>query len=293
MAANDPVALGLQMVRDVQNAIGGFASSPPPTLPAESVSAAVDPAPRSLPPVTQGDTAEAPTAFVSWAHSHPTWTREQTSEWESQVAAFAAMLRRRFGIRADVDLFHLDETVDWTRYGPQQIQEAKFTLVVMSQPWAERWSGTNSPRVGAGAAAEADTLRGLFAQNQENWQRRVVVVMFPDVDMSVVPADLQRATRVSVDPADPDSFESLVRLLTDQPRYPKPPVGEVPVFEAATGYEQSSALMTLRERLAEIADRKTQIKNRKSAAAEIEREQLDLSESVTRGFIDAELTIED
>lgn len=293
MAANDPVAFGLKVVREVQNAVAGFGPLPPPTRPAQSVSAPRDPAPRPMPPATQGRTAEAPTAFVSWAHSHPTWTREQTGEWESQVAAFAAMLRRRFGIRADVDLFHLDETVDWTRYGPQQIQEAKFTLVVMSEAWAERWSGANSPHVGAGAAAEADTLRGLFAQNQENWQRRVVVVMFPDVDTSVVPSDLQRATRVSVDPADPDSFEGLIRLLTDQPRYPKPPVGEVPVFDAATGYEQSSDLMSLRERLAEIEKRKSRIKNRKSAAAETEREQLDLSESVTRGFIDAELTIED
>lgn len=293
MAANDPVALGLRVVRNVQNAIAGFAAPPLHPPPAERVSAAADPVPRPLSPATQGDAAEAPTAFVSWAHSHPTWTRERTSEWESQVAAFAAMLRRRFGIRADVDLFHLDETIDWTRYGPRQIQEAKFTLVVMSQAWAERWSGTNSPRVGAGAAAEADTLRGLFAQNQENWQRKIVVVMFPDVDTSTVPADLQRATRVSVDPADPDSFEGLIRLLTDQPRYPKPPVGEVPVFEAATGYEQSFELMTLRERLVEIENRKAQIKNRKSAAAETERQRLDLSESVTRGFIDAELTIED
>jgi hypothetical protein len=203
------------------------------------------------------------------------------------------MLRRRFGIRADVDLFHLDETIDWTRYGPQQIQEAKFTLVAMSQAWAERWSGTNSPRVGAGAAAEADTLRGLFTQDQDTWQQRVVVVMFPDVDTSVVPADLQRASRVSVDPADPDSFEGLIRLLTDQPRYPSPPLGEVPVFEAATGYEQSFALVTLRERLTEIEKRKGQIKNLRSAVAETERERLDFSESVTRGFIDAELTLED
>jgi hypothetical protein len=291
MAANDPVARGLQTLRGIQDSIARIAPTGSPAPQVESVSATASPA-LTTSPVSQGETA-APTAFVSWAHSHPTWTPEQTSDWESQVAAFAAMLRRRFGIRADVDLFHLDETVDWTRYGPQQIQEAKFTLVVMSKAWAERWAGTNSPCVGAGAAAEADTLRGLFSQHQENWQRRVVVVMFPDVDTSVVPADLQRATRVSVDPVDADSFEGLIRLLTDQPRYPKPPVGEIPVFEAANDYGQSLALMTLRERLAEIEKRKGQIKNHKSASAETERQQLTLSESATRGFIDAELTIED
>ncbi|RIQ18824.1 hypothetical protein DY240_20855 [Jiangella rhizosphaerae] len=229
---------------------------------------------------------------MSWAHSHASWSREQTGDWESQVAAFAALLRR-FGIRADVDLFHLDEPEDWTRYGPLQVQRAKYTLIVMSEAWAERWSGTNSPREGAGAAAEADTLKGLFTHDQDAWQRRVVIVMFPEVSSNVVPPDLQRVARVSVDPVDPDSFEQLIRMLTEQPRYPKPPVGEVPVFRAVAAYEESSALVTLRERLNEIEKRKKQLTNKRSQAANAERERLDLSEAATRGFIDAELTIED
>lgn len=278
---NEPVRRGLRIVRDVQASISGLTR----TLP---LHAGVP-----VPPVTaSGIELDAPTAFVSWAHSHPTWSREQTSQWESQVAAFAAMLRL-FGIRADVDLFHLDEPKDWTRYGPKQVQAARLTLVVMSQAWAERWSGTNSPRIGAGAAAEADTLRGMFAQDQEAWQRRVVLVMFPEVSPNIVPPDMQRVTRVSVDPSDPDSFESLIRLLTEQPRYPKPPIGEVPVLGAATGYEQSFALLSFRERLAEIELRKEELKSKGTRAADQEREQLDLSESATRGFIDAELTIED
>ncbi len=243
-------------------------------------------------PVTVGEPVEPPTAFVSWAHSHSTWTREQASDWESQVAAFVALLRL-LGIRGEVDLFHLDEPVDWTRYGPHQVESAKYTLIVMSRAWAERWSGTNPPREGAGAAAEADALKGLFTRDQEAWQRRAVVVMFPDVESSVVPPDLQRVSRVSVDPSDPDSFEPLIRMLTEQPRYPKPPVGEVPVFDVAAGYEATTTLVTLRSRLDEIAKRKKQLERQTSRSANDEREKLEMSEAVTRGFIDAELTIED
>ncbi|MCT1618035.1 hypothetical protein [Janibacter hoylei] len=293
MAVNEELRLGLQVVREVQAAAGSVGDrvmSSEPVLELASPVTLVEKAEAS--PVMVGEPVEPPTAFVSWAHSHATWTRERTRDWESQVAAFPALLRR-LGIRAEVDLFHLDEPIDWTRYGPQQVQSAKYTLIVMSNAWAERWSGTNSPREGAGAAAEADTLKGLFAQDQEAWQRRVVIVMFPDVDSSVVPPDLQRVSRVSVDPSDPDSFEPLIRMLTEQPRYPKPPVGEVPVFDSAAGYEASSSLATLRSRLDEIAKRKKQIAKRTTQAANDEREKLELSEAATRGFIDAELTIED
>jgi hypothetical protein len=229
--------------------------------------------------------------FISWAHTHPSWTKAQTTAWETDVATFAARLRR-LGIRADVDLFHLDEPKDWTRFGPAQVRAARFTLVVMSQAWAERWSGTNSPHEGAGAAAEADTLKGLFAQDQEAWQRRVVLIMFPDVGSDVVPPDLQRVARVPVDPTEPDSFEALIRMLTEQPRYPKPPVGTVPVFGPERIYDESSSLMALQKQLAEIERRMQELGGTRTVAAEAERRKLELSESATRGFIDAELSTE-
>jgi hypothetical protein len=283
MAENDLVTSGLRLVRGVQDAL-------------DSSTQAVTYAPTALTPppsvLTSGRHPSTPTAFISWAHSHSTWSKEQTSNWESQVAAFAALLRR-LGIRADVDLFHLDEPLDWTRYGPQQIESAKFTLVVMSEAWAERWSGANVPWEGAGAAAEADTLRGLFARDQEAWQRRVILVMFPEVGSDVVPLDLQRVARVPVDPSDPDSFDGIIRMLTWQPRYPKPPVGEIPVLGPASGYDTPVALRSLRDRLSSIERRRKQLRNRTSFEAETERAQLDLSESATRGFIDAELTIEE
>lgn len=278
MGAEDVLTRGLAFVRGVQDALPAPSGTSAPVEITDHGSA-VDPRP-------------APTVFVSWAHSHASWTAEQSSDWESQVAAFSASLRR-LGIRAEVDLFHLEEPQDWTRFGPHEIVVAQFTLVVMSEAWAERWSGTNSPREGAGAAAEADTLKGLFSRDQSTWQQRVVVIMFPEVSPDVVPPDLQRVTRVSVNPSDPDSYDGLLRILTGQPRYPKPPVGEVPVLSAATGYDQPFDLPSLRKRLSVIERRKKQLKNRDSHAALAEREELDLSESATRGFIDAELTIDE
>jgi len=229
----------------------------------------------------------APSVFISWAHSHSSWTPEQTQDWESQVAEFAATLRS-LGIDADIDLFHLDEAMDWTRFGPRRVQGSKLTLVVLSQAWAERWTGSNVPTEGAGAAAEAeaDTLRGLFNRDQAEWQKRIVLVMLPEVRPEVVPPDLQRATRVSVDPSDPDTYENLLRILTEQPRYPKPPLGEVPAFGAASGYS-SDHLQQLRSQLAENQKRQRQLA--KASDVQPEQDQLAMIESALRGFIEAEL----
>lgn len=280
MVVADDIQHALRVVRGVQAAV--CSSRPKPASSA--------PPPASVPAATDAIGSTTSTAFISWAHSHRSWTPEQSSAWESQVAAFAGVLRL-LGIAADVDLFHLDEPVDWTRYGARQIEEANHTLIVISQAWAERWSGSNSPREGAGAAAEADTLKGLFSRDQEAWQRRLVLVMFPEVESAVVPPDLQRVARVSVDPADPDSFEPLIRILTGQPRYPKPPLGVPPVLGSV--YAESAGLAALRERLAEIEKRREVLSKRATSAAIGELERLKLSEAATRGFIDAELTVEE
>lgn len=171
--------------------------------------------------------------FVSWAHSHRTWDRVRIEKWERSVAEFTTTLRQDAGLDADVDLYHLsDPEVDWTRLGPSQILDADFTIVVMSRSWAERWAGRNLPTEGAGAAAEADTLHGLYNRNQQDWQRRLKIVQFPDSD-GEIPPELERIPRFRVDPEDFSTYEELIRTLTNQPAYQKPPISSVPTLPSA------------------------------------------------------------
>lgn len=168
--------------------------------------------------------------FISWAHSGESWNSDQVKDWAREVVEFAGVLRAN-GIDADLDLFHINEDdVDWTRYGPRQIDGADYVLVAISEAWAERWKGTNSPTVGAGAAGEADALRGLFQRHQAVWQRKVMVVTLPSQATVGLPDDLARATRFTADPSDIDSLDTLIRTLTAQPLYEKPALGEVPVL---------------------------------------------------------------
>lgn len=278
---DDVVAAGILLVRRIQGFTSTEADSPSPV--GEASLTAIPPSARP-----RSGRIGAPTVFISWAHRHSSWTEDKAGEWESQIASLAATLRR-LGIEADVDLFHLDELLDWTRYGPSSVQSADYVLIAISKAWSERWTGSNSKNEGAGAAAEADTLKGLFARDQEAWQRRVILVMLPSVSAEDVPPDLARVVRVFVDPGDPDSFEPLIRLLTGQPRYPKPALGEVPLL----GSSGQGSLTSLRLHLGEIERRRRALGRQESDTSRDEYARLDLAEAATRGFIDAELVLED
>lgn len=228
----------------------------------------------------------SPTVFISWAHSHSSWTKKQASAWQEGVATLASTLRQSFGIDADIDLFHLHEPVDWTRFGQRGIVNNERVVVVLSEAWAERWEGTNSPTEGAGAAREADALHGLFSRNQDDWQNKLMVVMLPDVSDDHLPVDLDRVARVKLDPSNPDSYESLVRNLTGQPQYVKVPLGTVPDLPPLNSVRNLAALRAQLEVVR--AQRRVAAKNRTPEGGTL-LHQLELQEAALRGFIETAL----
>ncbi|MBO1765450.1 toll/interleukin-1 receptor domain-containing protein [Allobranchiibius sp. GilTou38] len=180
------------------------------------------------------DGLASPQVFVSWAHANEDWDATESGEWQRQVIEFTTQLRQ-LGIDADVDLYHLnDDDVDWTRFGPSSVEKCDYVIVVVSRGWSERWTGTNSPTLGAGAAAEADVMHGEFSANQQAWQRKIKLVVLQGAEGADIPPGLQRVSRFNVDPSDPDSFEDLIRTLTGQPVHLKPEMGQIPVLPAKT-----------------------------------------------------------
>lgn len=138
------------------------------------------------------------------------------------------------GVDADLDLWHQHDTgIDWTRWGQRRVNECDFVIIAISTAWKQRWEGTNAPTVGAGAAAEADTLKGQFNTNQEEFQRRTLVVLLPGVSLQDLPADLHRLNRSVVSTIDAAGIEDLLRKLTNQPLYARPPLGQRPALPSA------------------------------------------------------------
>jgi len=218
--------------------------------------------------------SQNPTSLVSWAHRGEDWGSAEGEEWQRQVTEFTAQLRQ-LGVEADLDLYHLhDDDIDWTRFGPQAIANVEYVIIAISVAWSERWSGSNNPREGAGAAAEADTLHGLFNKDQADWQRRTKIVLLPGIEADAVPPELERVTRFHVDPESPDSFEDLIRTLTGQPLHAKPAVGAVPTLppKALSHREQSKLSKArdsgqVREQLVAEVNRLSQMLERDSSPA--------------------------
>jgi hypothetical protein len=158
-----------------------------------------------------------PTAFISWAR--------EDSRWEHTIVSLAFRLRA-FGVDVDVDLLHLhDSMIDWATYGVDAITRSNFVLVAVSRSYREQWEGCNDPTVGAGAAGEPNTLRGLFARNQDDLHARLKLLILPGANEEDIPLELYAtAQTLPITDIDDDGLEDLVRMIHNNPAFPTPPV---------------------------------------------------------------------
>lgn len=170
--------------------------------------------------------------MLSWAHRPDPGVT--AADWRRQVLDLVVALRG-FGLVTDVDLFHQqDLDVDWSRWGPRQVQECDVVLVAVNAAWRERFEGTNEPTEGAGAVAEADALLGLFSRDQQEFRRRVKLVLLPGASEQDVPARLTGVPRFTVRELTLSGLEELLRTLTGQPAHVPPPLGALPALPPAT-----------------------------------------------------------
>jgi tetratricopeptide (TPR) repeat protein len=171
-----------------------------------------------------------PTALVSWAHRDPNWSDRQAEEWIRNVVKFGTLLRLN-GVDADLDLWNEnDPYIDWTRWGQLEVQKRELVIIVASAAWRQRWEGTNSPKLGAGAVSEADALKGLFNNDQSDFQSRAIIALLPGLGVESIPPDLHRLRRFQVKSLDEAGMEPLLRTIHRRPLHKKPELGKVPAL---------------------------------------------------------------
>jgi hypothetical protein len=168
-----------------------------------------------------------PSALISWAHVDQGWSSEQIDARKDAVYELATTLRRN-GVDADVDLYHLSEPVDWTRWGPLRINDCDFVLVVVSESWRLAWEGRGDPSRGAGAAAETDSLLSIYAENRDAFRAKVRLIILPGVDKREVPSGLHGVARFQLGTIDDPGLSDLLRNLTEQPEFVRGELGKLP-----------------------------------------------------------------
>ena len=167
--------------------------------------------------------------FVSWAHAHRSWAPERAVAWRQTVLDFAIALRQVGGIDADLDLWHTASHTNWSTFGVSGVRESDFILIAVSDAYRERWEETGLPNEGAGAAREANAIKGIFNRDRAEFLRRVKVVLLPGATIDDIPMELLVGTeRFRVASFDLGGLESLLRSLYGRPAVLKPARGSVP-----------------------------------------------------------------
>jgi hypothetical protein len=179
------------------------------------------------------------TAVVSYGHADPGWTQQQVQQRSQHVVALVEGLRKH-GVDADADLFHMNE--DWTRWGPRQVIESTFVLVIASQAWVAAWTGSGHELRNRGLRGEADAVRSIEHKGRSEFQQRCRVILLPGSGEEDIPRGMEGLTRYKLDGFDTDALEPLLRDLTHQPPHVLSALGKVPKFATPTPPPRTAGL---------------------------------------------------
>ena len=164
-----------------------------------------------------------PTAFVSYAQS--------SREWQELVLDFTVALRSPGGVDAEVDLFHDVDHQRWATFGANLIEASDFTLIAVDGAYKRRWLGKEERGVGAGVAREAAAIRAIYDRDQNEFLRRIKLVLLPEIGEEDVPGDLLGdCERFVIGSFDLDGLDRLLRSIYGKAAHPKPDLAPIPVL---------------------------------------------------------------
>ncbi|WP_410616310.1 SEFIR domain-containing protein [Amycolatopsis sp. lyj-109] len=138
---------------------------------------------------------------------------------------------RACGVDADLDLGETHERRDWPLWMGAQLREADYVLVIASPAYRRSAEGRGGAHEERGVQWEARLIRDAFYADRHAVKRFVPVVL-PGRSPDDVPDFLAPATSTVYPVSDftVEGAERLLRLLTNQPEFVRPPLGAVPVL---------------------------------------------------------------
>jgi hypothetical protein len=151
-----------------------------------------------------------PRVFISYSHD--------SQEHKARVLALAQELRRN-GVDARIDRYVPSPPEGWPLWCQVEIREAKFVLAVCTDSYKRRVDGEEASGKGLGVLWEATIIR-QHLYKAGGVSNKIVPILFADeskADESEkwIPEPLKGYSHYR--PDQPESYESLYRLLTNQP----------------------------------------------------------------------------
>ena len=155
--------------------------------------------------------AAPPRVFISYSHDSPAHG--------DRVLELADRLRAD-GIDAIIDQYIQFPSEGWPAWCEAEIEKADFVLMVCTETYLRRVSRKEEPGVGHGVLWEGRLIY-QYLYDSGSVSRKFVPVLFADGLDAHVPAPVKGGTTYRV----PDRYEALLRLLSNQPLTPMPPLG--------------------------------------------------------------------
>jgi hypothetical protein len=204
--ATDPAPFRLRLASPSDGTHGSE-----PVVPANEVASAADSPVRSA------------RVFISYAHDNERHVQS--------VLAFAEFLCL-CGIDVHLDRWDLDRRRDWYQWASGQVHGADYVIVVASPMCRRVGDGDIENTRHRGLQSEMALLRELLHSDRARWTAKLLPVVLPGGAVSDIPRFLQPQTadHFLVDSLTVHGAEDLIRTITGQPPYRRPPVGKPTVL---------------------------------------------------------------
>jgi CHASE2 domain-containing sensor protein len=157
--------------------------------------------------------ATAPRVFISYSHHDPAHY--------DRVLALADRLRAD-GIDAMIDRYIQTPSEGWPAWCTEEIDRADFVLMVCTETYLRRLNHEEAPGLGHGVLWEG-RLINQYLYDAGSVSAKFVPVLLADGSDAHVPLPVKGGTTYRVET--PEGYDSLLRLLSDQPLTPMPPLG--------------------------------------------------------------------
>jgi len=167
--------------------------------------------------------ADAPRVFLSYSHD--------SDEHADRVLALADALCDR-GIDVILDRYvHPAPAEGWPRWMDQNLDEAKFVLMVCTETYRRRVKGLEEPGKGLRVRWEGSLINNRIYHDKPSGSR-FIPILLPGSEPAHIPNPVQGHAYYQIatfDLTDP-GFEALYRHLTDQPATPRPDLGALTIL---------------------------------------------------------------
>jgi hypothetical protein len=162
-----------------------------------------------------------PKVFIAYA---------QDSQAHKDAVRSLADLLRSYGVDAEIDQYAEEERQDWNEWAHRHFTASDFVIIVASPRMKAFGDGTAPADQNRGVQAEMTVIRDFLQRDRPTWTKKILPVVLPGDTIDGLPDFVgpYALSHYRVEDLTLDGIDTLLRIITSQPRVTRPPLGELP-----------------------------------------------------------------